>query len=296
MKKLIDVFTYSDYKQFLRDFYIAAKREFPGFSYKVWSDRAGFSSASFIKLIIEGQRSLTEQSAAQVARSTGLKGKSATYFIHLVKYAKSGVLEEKIRQFGILERYRSGGTARTLDRNEYRFIENWYIPLLAEMTELPDFTPNEQWIARTSLFPLRPKQIKNALDFLITAGYLQKEKDGSYRKVDQIIQGEAGPINDAMALSVRRYHTDMFKLAEKAIVELPIDERHVSNTTLSLSEKSYRESLERIKQLRSELLAIASKDNSSDRIYQLSTIFFPLTNNAEAKQKKRSQNTDISKC
>jgi uncharacterized protein (TIGR02147 family) len=99
-----------------------------------------------------------------------------------------------------------------------------------------------------------------------------------------------------MALSVRRYHTEMLKLAEKAIIKLPIDKRHVSNTTLSLSEKSYREALERIKQLRLELLSIASKDNGSDRIYQLSTIFFPLTNNSEAKEKKKSQNTDVPKC
>jgi uncharacterized protein (TIGR02147 family) len=54
----VDVYRYLDYRAFLRDFYEAKKAKSRTFSYRAFSKRAGVASPNYLKLVIEGQRSL----------------------------------------------------------------------------------------------------------------------------------------------------------------------------------------------------------------------------------------------
>jgi uncharacterized protein (TIGR02147 family) len=72
----------------------------------------------------------------------------------------------------------------------------------------------------------------------------------------------------------------MLELAGKALLELPKEQRSVTNTTLSMSEKSYELALKRIETMRYELLELAAADSSADRVCQLNVNLFPLVKKA----------------
>ena len=80
----IDVFAYSDYRAFLRDYYRARKAAGRGFSYRSFSRRAELRSPNYLKLVIDGERNLSADMAKRFASACGLQGDEERYFMDLV--------------------------------------------------------------------------------------------------------------------------------------------------------------------------------------------------------------------
>src|SRR6187549_2774321 len=80
----IDVFRYLDYRAFLADYYKARKGR--GFSYRAFSRAAGLGAPNYLKLVIAGQRNLTQATAERFASTCGLQGDAAEYFARLVAF------------------------------------------------------------------------------------------------------------------------------------------------------------------------------------------------------------------
>jgi uncharacterized protein (TIGR02147 family) len=79
-----NVLEYRDYRQYLRDFYHAKKKANPYYSYRLFSRLAGFKAPNLLKLVMDGDRNLTDESAAKFARGLGLNGGEAQYFVIIV--------------------------------------------------------------------------------------------------------------------------------------------------------------------------------------------------------------------
>ena len=56
MKHSLNIFSYTNYRAFLRDLYLTKKSESSGFSHRVFVRMCGFASPNFLKLVIEGKR------------------------------------------------------------------------------------------------------------------------------------------------------------------------------------------------------------------------------------------------
>ena len=56
-----EIFDYSDYRQYLNEYYEFNKAHNPAFSFRYLSQKAGINSASFYKYIMEGKRNLTKR-------------------------------------------------------------------------------------------------------------------------------------------------------------------------------------------------------------------------------------------
>ena len=67
------VYDYSDYRAFLKDMYLFRKQHTKYFSYRAFANKAGFAAPNFLKLVTSGQRNLTNESIAKVAKGFGLK-------------------------------------------------------------------------------------------------------------------------------------------------------------------------------------------------------------------------------
>ena len=60
--EVVTVFAYSNYREFLRDWF-AQLQSSPGFSFRSFSRIAGFNSPNFVKLVVDGKRNLSIESA-----------------------------------------------------------------------------------------------------------------------------------------------------------------------------------------------------------------------------------------
>src|SRR4051812_42448035 len=100
----MDLFEYTDYRKYLKDFYSAQKSRNPSYSYRLFAKRAKLASPNYLKLVIDGQRRITDQTVHQFSRGLSLGRVEARYFRNLVSYqeardgeAKQGFLDELVQ-------------------------------------------------------------------------------------------------------------------------------------------------------------------------------------------------------
>lgn len=95
----VNLFQYLDYRDFLRDWLVSAKKNY-GFSYRVFSRRAGLKSPSLYKMVMDGQRDLIEGSLHKFLEGLSLTVKEKAYFATLVLYNQARTEEHKERYLG----------------------------------------------------------------------------------------------------------------------------------------------------------------------------------------------------
>jgi uncharacterized protein (TIGR02147 family) len=270
------VFEYTNYRSFLRDYYKAMKKRLPGFGYATLSGRAGFASPSFIKLVINGKRNLTKESTVRLAEALRLQKAPAEYFGSLVFFNQTEALDGKLRYLAEMDRHRKRNNPARLRPAGYRYLEKWFLPVIRELVELPGFREDPASIGRMMQWTVPRKDLAEGLAQLIADRLLQRDQHGRLVKQTATIAA-ADPQDEVLATVIRKYHLNMINLAQKAALELPVSERSIANTTLSLSARGYAAALKRIEQMRMELLELAAGDPQPERIYQINVNVFPLS-------------------
>jgi len=273
--KFPDIFSYSDYRKFLIDAYLYNKKNVPGYTYETIAVRAGFSSPSFIKLVIDGKKNVSKKSAGQIAEALRLKNKQRSFFLLLVDYNQESDLEKKARLIARIDAYRKRNHPTRILPEDYRYLSQWYYCVIREMTDLPDWVEDPKSIAQKLRGGVSPAQVREALDFLTDQGFLVRDDEGKLIKKDKTLSTGDVRDDDMFTTMARKFHVQMVHRALESIEQLPSGQRHVTNTTLSLSAKSYAYALKRIESLRMELLELAASDNDVDSIYQLTVNLFP---------------------
>ncbi len=276
-----DIIYYTDYRKFLRDYYSAKKKQVKGFTYQVFADQAEFSAVSFLKMVIDGKKNLTEESVGKVARALKLKKKSAEYFKNIVFFTQVKSIAEKKRYLGRIDRYRKQNKPELLLAGEYDYLRNWLHVVVRETVELHDFDENPVQIAKKLRYGVKPDEIKKSLTFLIEHGFLKRDKKGRLVKRDKTLSNGTIPHDEELELIARSYHLKMIELAGKAVSELPKELRHVINGTLSMSRENYDIACKRIGTLFYELLELAGSDEGADEIFQLNINLFPMSRGSD---------------
>ena len=79
-----DLYTYLDYRRYLRDWFQARKRANPRFSHRAFVRKAKQRSPSALSDVIEGRRNLTPANAEAFADAMALDGEDRDFFGLLV--------------------------------------------------------------------------------------------------------------------------------------------------------------------------------------------------------------------
>src|SRR5688500_3926269 len=127
-KSGIDVFAYLDYRAFLRDYYIEQKARGRGFSYRVFSRRAGLRSPNYLKLVIDGERNLTGEMALRFAKACTLADDEAEYLADLVVFNQASTATERARAYAKLTGARRFRQAHKLDLAHDAYYSQWFLP------------------------------------------------------------------------------------------------------------------------------------------------------------------------
>jgi uncharacterized protein (TIGR02147 family) len=213
----------------------------------------------------------------KIARGLKLRKKPAQYFEDLVFFNQAASLEDKSYFLDKINKYRKKNRPEKLLPQEYEYLAAWYHCVIREMTDLDGFVEDPRWIAKQLLHTVKTEDIAGSLKFLEEKGFIGRDERGALVKRDKTIATGAIGEQEMLNTIVRGFHRDMVRFAEESLRNQPKAARNTSNTTLSLSQKSYDIMTTRIEQLRLELLEIAAADGNADRIYQLNINLFPWT-------------------
>ena len=280
----LDVFAFDDYRLFLQEYYEEQKTRKPElFSYRFFSKKAGFKTANFLQLIIQGKRNLTLESLRKVALAIPLRGRKAKYFEALVLFNQAKTTEEKARHHDQLTSYKEYLKVRLVEDTQKAYFAKWYYPVVREMVKMKDFQPDPHWIAKQLRSPLKRRQAREAWEVLKHLGMVV-EDEGKWSQKDNQLKTR----DQESGSEIRTFHRNMIQLAFDSL-DMPKEKRDISGITMSLTPAKTRAIRRRIRDFREEIQGIIQKPleegekevqvqdfNHINQVYQLNMQFFQL--------------------
>lgn len=271
-QKKLNIFDYSDYREFLRDFFEMKKRVNPSWSYGLWSSKLGLNSISSITMVINGQRHAGKKIQKSLIDFFKFDAKESYYFEELVKIAKSTKSDPNLTIL-MLEQNDELKQLREKNTPSIDLFFNWKAHCVKELTQLKDFFPTGTWIEIKTAGLIKKEEASELLDALLEKKFLIKEfRDG---KEVIVAASSIQPTKEVTLNGAHAYHKGLMENSFEAI-KTDKDKRSLHATTLSLT----TESIPKAKELIREFQIQFSEDIESspgDEVYQLNIQFFPLT-------------------
>ena len=112
---MLNIYTYIDYRLFLRDFYETSKKKNPTFSFQSFARKAHIASSGFLLHVMKGERNLTRPVMLNVAKAMRLTPEQTDYFENLVLFAQAKNQQEKDRSYDKIRTLRQCMNLKTID-------------------------------------------------------------------------------------------------------------------------------------------------------------------------------------
>ncbi|MEK7393145.1 MAG: TIGR02147 family protein [Fibrobacterota bacterium] len=265
------VFSFLDHREFLRSWYDWKKTASRGFSYRSFARKAGFSSMSFLRDVIEGRRNISEDSVEKFVAAIGLVEDAADYFRELVRYNRETDLDKRAQLFRRLLLLQARREFSPVRQAQARYYSNWVNIIVREAAGLERFAGDPEKIGAAMRPPVPADQVKESLVLLQELGMLDKVKNGRYKtSTPRLIPGDIDPS------VVRTAKRQMLLHALDRLDSEGNEDTHISSVTVTLSAHRLAKVTEQIRQFRLDLLAdTASDDGQQEQVAQINFQLIP---------------------
>ena len=277
---MAQIYEYMDYRQYLHDFFEEKKRALRFYSYRLFSQKAGFRSPNFLQLVIKGKRNLSKESVYKFTKALGLNRKEADYFENLIFFNQSKTLEEKRVYLEKIMKYRAQCDPRKIEEAEYAYYSHWYNPVVRELVEALDFKDDFNRLCAAVVPSITGAEAAKSVDLLLKLQFIERKDDGTYAKTAPSLS--TGP--QVRSVAIANYHRSMLQLASDSLERFDPSDRDITSLTLSLSEETRKAMIERLQQFRRELLDMAEQDEKTGRVIQINFQIFPLSRPYEGRE------------
>jgi uncharacterized protein (TIGR02147 family) len=199
------VFSYSDYRQFLKDYYQYKKSTSNAFSIAGFANKAGLTTKNYLKRVMDGERPLNAELIPKFCNGLGLKDKERAFFEALVNFNQAKDQDIKRHYFSILKATSvdEANGAIELMENQFEVFANWYILPIRELVLLKEFQEDPQWIVRIMKSRVSKAEATHALIILKKLGLLVRDdKTGKLKQAESLLRYSKDVIN----MAVRDYH------------------------------------------------------------------------------------------
>jgi uncharacterized protein (TIGR02147 family) len=271
---MVSVFNYSDYRQFLRDWYDEAQKSEENFSARNLARRAGLASPSFFKMVIDGKRNLSEERIEKFASALKLADDERAFFTDLVLFCQAGSSAERNHHYQRMCRCKRFLDAHTLERERFEYFSRWYYAAIREMVGLPEFRDDPAWIAARLNPRITDAEAAEAIEVLERLGMVARDGDGNLH----LAQESVGTEDTVSSMHLLNFHRSMIRRACDSLGSLDSRDRNVSSLTAAVSRKRFGEITRRINDFRKELRAMLEDcSDVPEEVFQVNFQVFSLT-------------------
>jgi uncharacterized protein (TIGR02147 family) len=267
-----DVYSFLDYRAFLRAHYEYKKRD-GKLSFRAFSLRAGLKSPNYLKLVMDGQRNLSDAMAQRFAKACGMGRDGERYFQRLVGFNQARTLDERTEHYRKLCRERRFRERHKLEPAQDLYHSRWYLPAVRELAGSVDFKADAAWVAQRLLPPISERDAQLALDTLVELGMLKRDGRGKLKRVTPTVS--TGP--EVRSLHLASFHRTMMEHAASSIERLSTEERDISSLTLCLGEGGLDRVKRAVQRFRRELLEVEQLEHEPRQVVQVNFQLFALS-------------------
>lgn len=270
--KALNLFEYTDYRAFLKDWYRHRQAQDGKLSYRRLAADIGFRSPGHFSLIVNGKANLSLKILDRFIRYLGLGKKESEFFQALVLYNQAKGLEDRTRCFDRLMSFRQS-RFRAISASQYEFYEKWYYSAVREVLAVHLFKGDFRALGKALQPPISAEEARKAIETLKRLGMIKRDAQGAWHRVDPVISSGTG----TPTLAVQSLLVQSLDLAKHALDSIPREERILSTATVSVSRQTFEEIREEVRAFRKRILDAAQKDPRPDRIYQFQFHVFPMS-------------------
>ncbi len=267
-----DLFLYTNYRQYLLDFYHARKQSDPKFSLRIFASLAQFPSHGLLKYLMEGKRNLSKKTLLRLVPALGFNKDQAHYFENLVFFNQAKTLEEKNLFYERLVEGAAFSTFKKIDASQLQLFRKWHSVAVREMLQLKYFRNSPAWIASQLLPKVESQDVQESLEMLLATRLIKKTPNG-YKPTDPDITTN----DEVRSFLVKSYHAQMMKLAAWAQQEVPGSDRDISSVCFSIKASQFPALKKQLQLMRKELRSFAAPEGEGERVVQVNIQLFPLT-------------------
>ncbi len=248
---MISAFHYTNYREYLRDRFNSEKRKGRGFSYRSFNRKAGISSSSFLKLVMDGKRNLSPDGVLKVARAFNLPDDETDFFFDLVCFNQSKKFDEKDLYFKKILQHRYKNQIQIIDpEHDFLFSQWYYLPIL----ELVRFSSrrgqkkDDHWFLKYLRPHVSLHQVRDALALLCQKGFLKKSAYGYKRRNFFLTTSD-----EVYSHSVLHFYRDYCDRAKMSVSEDSEKTRDFSTLTIAVSRRGFEMAKQEIRKFRKRL-------------------------------------------
>ena len=262
------LFSYTGHRDLLSDFY-EAKKKHGSYSYRLFSEKAGIRSPNFLKLVIDGKKSLTVENIHRFAKAMELRPLETEYFEALVLLSQASSDFEKSYYRQRILKLKAHAVESSRPRNLEALMSDWYFPAVLTALDQVDEKSDLAEVARKCGIP--QDLLYRVIEILSRSGALEI-KNNRYRILDQHIN-----LEDRKATS--RAHREFIR-RQLEISKRALDQSYGKNAkfacqTFTFSKKNLHLYNDQIHSMMDVIYKISDNDER-DAIAQLNVQFFPL--------------------
>jgi uncharacterized protein (TIGR02147 family) len=266
------VYAYTNYRQFLRDWFRVRKTESRHISHRSVLRQMGVTSSGFLSNVMAGKNNLTLQHIHALSRILKLGKTESQYFEALVHFTQERALEEKNQFLSRMEAARPA-EMKTLRPDQFRFFEEWHLPVLRELITCMPCKDDYKEIAKLVVPRITPKQAEDGLLALEAMGLVRRNEDGVYEQVNGVVSTG----DEISSLMVMNFQVETAQRVKGALENFKASQRDISVLTLGLSEETFKVMKEEVQAFRKRLLKLAGEDKNPQKVYQCAIQLFPVS-------------------
>lgn len=269
---MLDIFSYTSYRQFLKDFYEEKKRENKNFSYRFIAQKVGFKSAGHFTQIVKGQANISAHLVMNFCKFIKLKKREIEYFELLVNFNQAKTQDEQRLYFERIVSFKEV-SAKIVSPEQYEFYQKWYYAVVRDLLSIYEFRSDYRELANIVQPSISTAEAEKAIKLLLALNLIRRNEKGVYEVTDSIISCD----EHQHSIVLSGYASQMIDRAKDAANILPKEERIISWAGFSVSDETYSLIREELRTTRKKIMSLVKSDTKPVRVYHLNMHCFPVT-------------------
>lgn len=255
------------YQNILKAEFLNRSEKNSSYSLRAFSRDIGLSQ-SFLSLVLNKKRQLSDEMALRISETLKLKNSSKKLFINLVRLEQIKNPDSKrILQKEIDQLLKRQVNFKLLSEDVFKIVSEWHYFAIIELTSLKDFKNNSRWISRK--LKISEIEVELALEKLIRVGLLVEE-NGQLKKTEKNYIFENVP-----SAAIRKHHHGTLELAQKALEEQDMSQREFFTVCFPMDPRLLPEAKRKIREFSEDLMREMEESNPL-AIYKVAVQMFRL--------------------
>jgi uncharacterized protein (TIGR02147 family) len=264
------IFSYTDYRSFLRDELANRISSNSRYSLRSFAKQMDIPASTMSELLSH-KKQMTMALVTKVSDGLKMTEHESAYLKLLVQIENESNETKKLEFKKRAEQYSSLSKVQSLDMDLFRLIADWYCVVVLEALELSNLN-EKQLIKQLGISRL---EYKLAIERLEKLELVEKNSQGSYQKTKADVLAGSHIPNSAL----RKFHQQMLQKAISAVDEQTLKEKVIGSETLAISKSQVMEAEKIIEECFQCINLLSKKTRSKEAVYHLGIQFFKLVEN-----------------